>query len=85
MLLNGISALPFERLIDFLLAAPERLIDVWPDSPWAFAEVLPMEASPLMLMGILLSLVMVYGASKSSRENFNNFLGALASANTEKI
>ncbi|MDV3352402.1 cation:proton antiporter [Leptolyngbyaceae cyanobacterium CCMR0082] len=57
MLFNNVSALSLDQLID-----------TWPSTPWTFAEVLPAEFSPFILMGVLLSLITVYATSKIGGE-----------------
>ena len=57
MLFNGISNLTLERMID-----------VWPGSPWTIAETLPADVSPFVLIGVLLSLITVYVTSKLGGE-----------------
>ncbi|MEM8610495.1 MAG: cation:proton antiporter [Cyanobacteria bacterium P01_H01_bin.105] len=44
------------------------MIDVWPSSPWAIAEISPAECSPFILIGVLLSLITVYVTSKLGGE-----------------
>lgn len=46
----------------------EHMIDVWPSSPWAIAEISPAECSPFILIGVLLSLITVYVTSKLGGE-----------------
>ncbi|MEM1254776.1 MAG: cation:proton antiporter [Cyanobacteria bacterium P01_H01_bin.21] len=55
MVLNSMSALP-------------HLIDTWPVTPWVLAEVSPTESGPLILIGVLLSLITVYATSKIGGE-----------------
>lgn len=55
MVLNSMSSLP-------------NLIDTWPLTPWVLAEVSPTESGPLILIGVLLSLITVYATSKIGGE-----------------
>ncbi|MEM7794953.1 MAG: cation:proton antiporter [Cyanobacteria bacterium P01_C01_bin.118] len=45
-----------------------QFVDIWPDPSWVLAEVSPTDASPFVLMGVLLSLIAVYVTSKLGGE-----------------
>ena len=48
--------------------APYQLVDAWPAFPWTLATAEPASVGPWVLMGVLLSLVTIYLASKLGGE-----------------